>query len=170
MPSNQSKAVRRHWEAARRAMTDPTPDAPDNESWGDLTAEPRGVDYLEIEAGGRPAIWAVPHGSRADRVLLCLHGGGFVGGSLYTHRKMFGHLAKATGARTLLTDYRLLPEGGSYPAPADDVLAAYRWLLDQGIEGWPHRIRRGTRSGPGWRSPCSCGPARRACRCPPPAC
>ncbi len=133
MPSIQSEAVRRHWEAARRAMTDPTPDAPDNESWGDLTAEPRGVDYLEIEAGGRPAIWAVPHGSRADRVLLCIHGGGFVGGSLYTHRKMFGHLAKATGARALLTDYRLLPEGGRYPAPADDVLAVYRWLLDQGI-------------------------------------
>ena len=132
MPSIQSEAVRRHWEAAALAMTDPAA-GPDNESWGDLTTEPRQVDYLEIEAGGRPAMWAVPHGSRADRVLLCVHGGGFVGGSLYTHRKMFGHLAKAAGARALLTDYRLLPEGGRYPAPADDVLAVYRWLLDQGI-------------------------------------
>ena len=44
-------------------------------------------------------MWAVPHGSDADRVLLCLHGGGFVGGSLYTHRKLFGHLAsKAVAA------------------------------------------------------------------------
>ena len=33
-------------------MEDPTADAPDNESWGDLTAEPRRVDYLETEAGG----------------------------------------------------------------------------------------------------------------------
>jgi acetyl esterase/lipase len=115
-------------------MDNPAADAPDNESWGDLTAEPRGVDYLETEAGGRPAMWAVPHGSRADRVLLCMHGGGFVGGSLYTHRKMFGHLAKAAGARALLTAYRLLPEGGRYPVPADEVLAVYRWLLDQGIE------------------------------------
>ncbi|MGH3396118.1 MAG: alpha/beta hydrolase [Streptosporangiaceae bacterium] len=134
MPSKQSEAVRRHWEVARRAMDDPAADAPDNESWGDLTAEPRGVDYLETEAGGRPAMWAVPHGSRADRVLLCMHGGGFVGGSLYTHREMFGHLAKAAGARALLTAYRLLPEGGRYPVPADEVLAACRWLLDQGIE------------------------------------
>ncbi|MGH3154999.1 MAG: alpha/beta hydrolase [Streptosporangiaceae bacterium] len=78
-------------------------------------------------------MWAVPHGGRADRVLLCMHGGGFVGGSLYTHRKMFGHLAKAAGTRALLTGYRLLPEGGRYPVPAQEVLAAYRWLLDQGI-------------------------------------
>jgi acetyl esterase/lipase len=30
--------------------------------------------------------------------VLCIHGGGFVGGSIYTHRKMFGHLAKAAGS------------------------------------------------------------------------
>jgi epsilon-lactone hydrolase len=132
MPSKQSEAVRRHWEASRLAMTQPDSEGPDDESWGDLTAEPRGVDYLEIVAGGRPAMWAVPKRSRPDRVLLCIHGGGFVGGSIYTHRKMFGHLAKATGARALLVDYRLLSEGGAYPVPVDDVGAAYRWLLDQG--------------------------------------
>ena len=90
----------------------PTVEPPDDESWGDLTAEPRGVDYLETEAGGLPAMWAVPKRSSTDRVLLCIHGGGFVGGSIYTHRKMFGHLAKAAGARALLVSYRLLPEGG----------------------------------------------------------
>jgi epsilon-lactone hydrolase len=133
MPSKQSEAVRRRWEAARLAMTEPAGDGPDDESWGDLTAEPREVDYLETEVGGRPAMWAVPKRSSADRVLLCLHGGGFVGGSIYTHRKMFAHLAKAVGARALLVSYRLLPAGGVYPAPAADVVGAYRWLLDQGI-------------------------------------
>jgi acetyl esterase/lipase len=77
-------------------------------------------------------MWAVPKRSSSDRVLLCIHGGGFVSGSIYTHRKMFGHLAKATGARALLVEYRLLPEGGAYPVPVDEVEAAYRWLLDQG--------------------------------------
>ncbi len=133
MPSKQSEAVRRHWEAARLAMTRPAGDGPDDESWGDLTAEPREVDYLETEAGGVPAMWAVPKRSRPDRVLLCLHGGGFVSGSIYTHRKMFGHLAKAAGARALLPGYRLLPEGGGYPVPVDEAEAAYRWLLGQGI-------------------------------------
>jgi len=132
MPSKQSAAVRRHWEASRLAMVQPGFDAPDDESWGDLTAEPREVDYLETEAAGLPAMWAVPKRASTDRVLLCIHGGGFLGGSIYTHRKMFGHLAKAAGTRALLVSYRLLPEG-VFPAPEDDVTNAYRWLLDQGI-------------------------------------
>jgi epsilon-lactone hydrolase len=132
VPSKQSEAVRRRWEASRLAMVQPGFEGPDDESWGDLTAEPRGVDYLETEAGGLPALWAVPKGASTDRVLMCMHGGGFLGGSIYTHRKMFGHLAKATGARALLVSYHLLPEG-VFPAPAADVLSAYRWLLDQGI-------------------------------------
>jgi acetyl esterase/lipase len=131
MPSKQSQAVKRHWELSRLTMVQPGFDGPDNESWGDLTAEPRGVDYLETEAGGLPAIWAVPKGASNDRVLMCIHGGGFMGGSLYTHRKMFGHLAKATGVRALVVSYHLLPEG-KFPVPVDDVTNAYRWLLDQG--------------------------------------
>jgi epsilon-lactone hydrolase len=74
MPSKQSEVVRKRWEAARLAMTQPGREGPDDESWGDLTAEPREVDYLETEAGGRPAMWAVPKRASADRVLLCLHG------------------------------------------------------------------------------------------------
>jgi epsilon-lactone hydrolase len=132
MPSKQSAAVRRHWEASRLAMVQPGFDAPDDESWGDLTAEPREVDYLESEAAGLPAMWAVPKHASTDRVLMCIHGGGFLGGSIYTHRKMFGHLAKAAGTRALLVSYRLLPEG-VFPAPEGDVTNAYRWLIDQGI-------------------------------------
>jgi monoterpene epsilon-lactone hydrolase len=132
MPSKQSEMVRRRWEAAQRAMVQPDSEGPDDESWGDLTAEPRQVDYLETEVAGRPAMWTVPKNSGPDGVLLCLHGGGFVSGSIYTHRKMFGHLAKAAGTRALLVDYRLLPDGGAYPIPVDEVAAAYRWLLDQG--------------------------------------
>jgi monoterpene epsilon-lactone hydrolase len=132
MPSKQSAAVRRRWEASRLAMVQPGFDAPDDESWGDLTAEPREVDYLESEAAGLPAMWAVPKRASTDRVLMCIHGGGFQGGSIYTHRKMFGHLAKAAGTRALLVSYRLLPES-VFPAPEDDVMNAYRSLLDQGI-------------------------------------
>src|SRR5580700_9063225 len=132
MPSKQSAAVKRRWEASRLAMVQPGFDAPDDESWGDLTAEPRGVDYLETEAAGLPAMWAVPKRASTDRVLMCIHGGGFLSGSIYTHRKMFGHLAKAAGTRALLVSYRLLPEG-VFPAPEGDVTNAYRWLLDQGI-------------------------------------
>ncbi len=132
MPSKQSEAVRRRWEECRLAMVQPDHEAPDDESWGDLTTEPREVDYLETDIGGLPGMWAVPKRASTDRVVLCIHGGGFVSGSIYTHRKMFGHLAKATGARALLVSYHLLPEG-VFPVPAQDVENAYRWLLDQRI-------------------------------------
>ena len=113
MPSKQSDAVRRRWEASRLAMVQPGFDAPDDESWGDLTAEPRGVDYLETESAGLPAMWAVPKDASTDRVLMCIHGGGFVSGSIYTHRKMFGHLAKAAGARAL----RVIPSAAGSRSP-----------------------------------------------------
>ncbi|GAA0921366.1 esterase [Virgisporangium aurantiacum] len=132
MPSKQSEAVRRHWVASRRAMVEPDTEGMDDESWGNLTAEPRAVDYVETEAAGLPAMWVTPKRSVADRVLLCMHGGGFIGGSMYTHRKLFGHLAKATGARALIFDYRLAP-AHTHPAQVDDATAVYGWLLDQGI-------------------------------------
>jgi acetyl esterase/lipase len=101
------------------------------DSWGDVTGEPGGVDYREVDAGGVPAMWIEPHGPTTDRVIVAFHGGGFVGGSLYTHRKLYGHLAKATGVRALLAHYRLAPEF-PYPAQIEDALAAYRWTVGQG--------------------------------------
>jgi monoterpene epsilon-lactone hydrolase len=103
------------------------------EGWNVLTAEPGGVDYVEVEAGGLPALRAIPKSAVDDHVLLCIHGGGFITGSIYTHRKLFAHLAKVLGVRALLVSYRLLPEG-VHTAPLDDVLAAYRSLLDEGID------------------------------------
>jgi epsilon-lactone hydrolase len=131
MPSKESGAVRDlylSWTAARLKG-----EQHDDEAWGDLTAEPRGVDYIETDAGGVPAMWLVPKGCAEDRLLLCMHGGGFVGGSIYSHRKLFGHLAKAAGVRALVFDYRLTPEH-THPAQVDDAVAAYRWLLEQGID------------------------------------
>ena len=169
MPSKQSEAVRRRWEAARVAMLQPEGERPDDESWGDLTAEPREVDYLETEAAGASrdvgGAQARQHRPGAD-----VHPRrGFVSGSIYTHRKMFGHLAKAAGARALLVDHRLLPEGGVYPVPVDEVEAAYRWLLAQGTAAG-HVAFAGDSVGAGWRSLCSCGPGSRACRCQPRRC
>jgi epsilon-lactone hydrolase len=102
------------------------------EHWGDVTAEPGGVDYLETDADGVPAMWAVPKGCAQDRVVLCFHGGGYVTSSMYTHRKVYGHLAKAISCRALIPDYRRAPEH-VHPAPVDDAVTAYKWLLDQGI-------------------------------------
>ena len=82
---------------------------------------------------GVPALWAVPKGSTQDRVLLCSHGGGYVTGSMFTHRKVYGHLAKAVGCRALIVNYGLAPEN-AHPGPVNDMAKAYKWLLDQGIK------------------------------------
>jgi monoterpene epsilon-lactone hydrolase len=107
-------------------------------SWGTLTSEPGGVDYIEVDAGGVAGMWLNPKAAPADRVLFAIHGGGFMSGSMFTHRKLFAHLAKAVPARALMMSYRLIQDGGVYPIPVDEVLSAYRWLLDQGIN--PDRV------------------------------
>lgn len=101
--------------------------------WGDVTAEPGGVDYIEVVANGVTALWAIPKAANPDRVVQCMHGGGYICASMYTHRKVYGHLAKAIGCRALIPDYRRAPEH-IHPAPVDDTTTCYRWLLDQGIK------------------------------------
>jgi acetyl esterase/lipase len=61
-----------------------------------------------------------------------VHGGGFVACSAGTHRPITAGLARISGRRVFSLDYRLAPEH-RFPAALDDVLAAYRWLLEQGI-------------------------------------
>jgi acetyl esterase/lipase len=90
-----------------------------------------------VNAGGVPAEWIAASGAADDRVILYLHGGGYVMGSIATHREMAARLSKAARARALVIDYRLAPEH-PFPAAVDDAVAAYRWLLSQNIK--PSRI------------------------------
>jgi epsilon-lactone hydrolase len=129
MASKQSQAVRAMY--AKWTATAAAGEESDLEEWGNLTAEPRGVDYLEVDAGGVPAMWAGPKDSTTAPVIVSVHGGGYIGGSMYTHRKLYAHLAKAVGARALVVDYRLTP-AFRHPAQVEDVTRVYRWLLDQG--------------------------------------
>jgi monoterpene epsilon-lactone hydrolase len=71
------------------------------------------------------------------RVLLYLHGGGYVSGSPATHRSLMARLGQAAHARVFAPDYRLAPEF-PYPTAVEDAWAAYWWLLAQGIP--PGRI------------------------------
>jgi acetyl esterase/lipase len=89
------------------------------------------IAFDEIRINDRSAAWIQPPNADDSRVLLFLHGGGFVIGSHRTHRGLAGDLARAIGARALSVDYRLAPEH-PFPAGLDDCLAAYRWLLEQG--------------------------------------
>jgi len=88
-------------------------------------------------AGNVRAEWVVPPEADPERVLLYFHGGGYVMGSINTHRAMVARLARAARARALLIDYRLAPEN-PFPAAVEDATATYRWLLAQGRQ--PRKI------------------------------
>ena len=114
MASKQTEELNklyREWVAALQA----NPEMPLDEirhmfeQWERITGEPGGVDYIETDAGGVPAMWAAPKNCAQDRVLLCAHGGGYVAGSMYTHRKTYAHMAKATGCRALIVHYGRAP-------------------------------------------------------------
>lgn len=92
---------------------------------------PLGVTVTETYAGGCRAYWHDPVDGAMDRVILYLHGGGYVIGSPRTHERLVGHIAAETGCRALNLDYRLAPEH-PHPAAVEDATAAYRWLLAQG--------------------------------------
>ncbi|MBZ9978379.1 alpha/beta hydrolase [Mesorhizobium sp. BR-1-1-10] len=141
MASMQSQANRNHYAAlAANAgkLTSPQAVIDYNDvNWTALTGEPGGVDYIEVDAGGVPAMWIVPKGADEQRVLFYAHGGGFIGGSIYTHRKLVGHLAKAVGCRALLYDYPLAHQA-KHPAQLEAASSAWDWLVDQGLD--PKRI------------------------------
>lgn len=67
-----------------------------------------------------------------SRTVLYLPGGGYVIGSLDSHRRLASEVGRAAGARSLALQYRLAPEH-PFPAAVDDALAGYRYLLGAGI-------------------------------------
>ena len=72
-------------------------------------------------------------GARSDRgVILYFHGGGYVAGSAATDRPITAALACRAERRVFGLDFRLAPEH-RFPAAVDDAVAAYRWLVAQGV-------------------------------------
>ena len=86
-----------------------------------------------VDAGGVPAEWVTTPESEEERGIYYLHGGGYVIGSINTHREMASRLSRAAAARVLLIDYRLAPEN-PFPAAVEDSTTGYRWLLSIGAD------------------------------------
>jgi len=95
------------------------------------------VKCQPVDAGGVPAEWVTTPESDEERCIYFLHGGGYVVGSISTHREIASRLARAAEARVLLIDYRLAPEN-PFPAAVEDAMTGYRWLLSSGIN--PARV------------------------------
>lgn len=91
----------------------------------------RDVKIERAEVHGLEAEWLLPKGTPEEKLLLYLHGGAYVMGGCATHRQFVSYLARASGVRALLPEYRLAPEH-SFPAAVDDAVGLYRALLADG--------------------------------------
>lgn len=85
-----------------------------------------------VAAGEVAAEWIAAPAVADDRVLLFLHGGGYIMGSMATHRDLISRLSRAAGVRALGLEFRLAPEN-PFPAALEDAIAAYRWLVANGV-------------------------------------
>ena len=108
---------------------------------------PEGTHIEPVEVDGIPAAWISPPDADPERVLLYLHGGGYILGSIKSHCDLVARLSSASGVRSLQLDYRLAPEH-VFPAAIDDALTAYRWLLTRGTKP-EHIIVSGDSAGGG---------------------
>lgn len=78
-----------------------------------------------------------PGADREDAVVLYVHGSGYAICSARTHRGLTTRLSQRTGLPVFSCDYRLAPSH-CFPSAADDVRAAYDWLVGEGHD--PARI------------------------------
>ncbi len=94
----------------------------------------RGIVVSPLRSNGIRGLWLEnPDPDAAGRVILYLHGGGFVVCSPQTHKGLVSRLAREAKSSALLIDYRLAPEH-AFPAAADDALTAYQMLLTRGYD------------------------------------
>lgn len=71
--------------------------------------------------------------ANTERVVLQLHGGGYVGTMINVHRSFAVLYSQAAGNTCVLTiDYRVAPEN-PFPAALEDAQTAYEWLLAKGF-------------------------------------
>lgn len=92
----------------------------------DVTVQP-------VDANGVRAEWTTTPNADPNRAILYVHGGGYVIGSLDSHRHAVSEMGRAAATKVLALDYRLAPEH-PFPAPVEDSLAGYRFLLNAGFK------------------------------------
>lgn len=87
----------------------------------------------QVEARGVPAEWTSTPVASTREVILYLHSGGYVWGSLKSDRHLVSELGRAAMMRTLALDYRRAPEF-PFPHALDDAVSGYTFLLESGFE------------------------------------
>ena len=92
---------------------------------------PAGYEYEIVEGRGFPMEYLRPEGVVTGRVILQLHGGGYIGPMKNIYRKFAVRYSRLSfGGDVLTIDYRVAPEH-PYPAALEDAVHAYEWLIKE---------------------------------------
>jgi monoterpene epsilon-lactone hydrolase len=95
-------------------------------------SDPPGAGALSCTLGGVPCEWVAGRDASAATI-IAVRGGGYCIGSLRSNRRFANLLAETCGINVLNVGYRNAPEH-PHPAALDDVVGAYRGLLDDGVD------------------------------------
>jgi acetyl esterase len=112
-----------------------------------LDAKPVGVFDISDHAIPGPAgdipvrVYTPVQSDVALPVVVWIHGGGHVIGSITSYDSICRHLCKGTGAIVISVEYRLAPEH-KFPAAVEDSFAVCQWVSKNGAElnGDPARL------------------------------
>jgi monoterpene epsilon-lactone hydrolase len=119
-----------------RSLNDKTPIAELRRHYDAIAAgfgsAPPDITIERAQLGQVKGEWVRPAEAEPHRLILYLHGGGFLSGSPEAYRPLIGRLCKTAAAAALSIDYRLAPEF-PFPAGLRDVVDAYRFLITKGI-------------------------------------
>jgi acetyl esterase/lipase len=97
-----------------------------------LTPRQSGVKVFQSRQSQLPGEWVVCPQAEAGRLVLYLHGGGYLFGSPPSHRPLTTRLSRLSGSRVLALRYRLAPEH-TFPGAVEDAARAYCTLISQGV-------------------------------------
>jgi acetyl esterase/lipase len=92
---------------------------------------PDGIEIKQEIINGIKAEWIFPDNADQEKVILYVHGGGYVSGSCNDHRGFVSKFAKRCGIINLVYEYRLAPEN-TFPAALEDSIKVYQAILDMG--------------------------------------
>jgi len=94
---------------------------------------PEGVEIRTQIIEGMKSEWLIPSGADTQKLILYVHGGGYVSGSCSDHRGFVSKFAKNTRVTNLVYEYSLAPEH-PFPAAVNDSVRIYQWLLSFGLK------------------------------------
>lgn len=110
---------------------------------------PAGYEYEIVENENFKMEYLRPESVFTGRVILQLHGGGYIGPMKNIYRRFAVRYSKLSfGGDVLTIDYRVAPEF-PYPAALEDAVFAYKWLLEEKNYDAKHIIVAGDSAGGG---------------------